>query len=565
MNQQDLPWWKTATGYQVYPRSFCDSNGDGIGDLPGIISKLDHLKDLGIGFIWLSPVYASPMRDNGYDISDYRDIAPEFGTMADFDRLLIESHERGIRIVMDLVVNHCSSDHLWFQRACTDANCAEHGFFYWRDPQPDGSPPDDQRACFGGSAWHWAPAVGKYCYCHFGPQQPDLNWHNSRLRDEIYGMMNWWLDKGIGGFRMDVIELIGKDIDEREYYEGPDMHRFIKEMHQRCLVGRDILTVGETWAATPDTALEYCGRDRNELNMVFNFNHVQAAWDPKLGRFGPNRFDLQTHKMILNDWQQALANDGWNSLYLSNHDLPRAVSHYGDDKQNRSRSAKMLAIVHYLMKGTPFIYQGEEIGMTNAQFSSLDQFRDIETLGQLEERLGAEGSNRRDEESMAAFLASANKNGRDNARTPVQWNGSEFAGFSNAASWIDVNDNYHSINVERDRDDPDSVFELYRQIIDLRRSMPVLTQGSFELVLPDHPQVFAYIRRWGSREVLVAGNFSDQMAESYLPQHFVSGWSPLLMAEAGESWARPDVLPPFFGGAWIRDVRDQAPQQTVVS
>lgn len=564
MTQQVLPWWKTATGYQIYPRSFCDSNGDGIGDLPGVISKLDHLNDLGIGFIWLSPIYASPMRDNGYDISDYHDIAPEFGTMDDFDRLLVEARERDIRIVMDLVVNHCSSDHLWFQKACADANCAEHDFFYWRDPQPDGSPPDDQRACFGGSAWHWAAAVGKYCYCHFGPQQPDLNWHNPRLRDEIYDMMNWWLDKGIGGFRMDVIELIGKNIDGREYHEGPDMHRFIQEMHRRCLAGRDILTVGETWAATPDTALKYCAKDRDELNMVFNFNHVQAAWDPELGRFGPNRFDLRTHKMILNDWQQALANDGWNSLYLSNHDLPRAVSHYGDDKSHRARSAKMLAIVHYLMKGTPFIYQGEEIGMTNAQFTSLDQFRDIETLGQLDERLGEEGSNHRNEESVAAFLVSANENGRDNARTPVQWNGSEFAGFSDAASWIDVNANYQRINVEKDRDDPDGVFELYRKIIDLRRSMPVFTQGSFELLLPDHPHVFAFIRRWGSQEVLVAGNFSDKLAEFDLPLTFALGWSPLLMAEIGEFCAKPDVLSPYFGGVWIREVGDQDPQQIVV-
>lgn len=557
MTQQDLPWWKTATGYQIYPRSFCDSNGDGIGDLPGIISKLDHLQDLGIGFIWLSPVYASPMRDNGYDISDYRDIAPEFGTMDDFDRLLIEARKRDIRIVMDLVVNHCSSDHLWFQKACKDAECTEHDYFYWRDPLPDGSPPDDQRACFGGSAWHWVPEVGKYCYCHFGPQQPDLNWHNQRLRDEIFDMMNWWLDKGIGGFRMDVIELVGKDIDQRVYSEGPDMHRFIQEIYQRCLAGRDILTVGETWAATPDTALSYCGKERNELNMVFNFNHVQAAWDPKLGRFGPNLFDLPIHKKILNDWQKALADDGWNSLYLSNHDLPRAVSNYGDDTVHRVRSAKMLAIVHYLMKGTPFIYQGEEIGMTNAQFTSLDQFRDIETLGQLEERLGAEGSNRRNEESVAEFLSSANTNGRDTARTPVQWSGADFAGFSTAASWIDVNANYENVNVERDRDDPDGVFALYRQIIDLRGSMPVFTRGSFELLLPDHPHIFAYVRSLGTQEVLVAGNFSAETVEFDLPQAFEAGWQPMLMADASYQSVRPTTLLPHLGGAWIRDTEDR--------
>ena len=551
MTQSNTPWWQTATGYQIYPRSFCDSNADGIGDIPGIISKLDHLQDLGIGFIWLSPVYVSPMRDNGYDIANYREIAPEFGTMADFDTMVLEAKSRDIRIVMDLVVNHCSSDHDWFQKACESVDRPEHEFFYWRQPRKDGSPPDDQRACFGGSAWHWVAAVGKYCYCHFGAQQPDLNWHNPALRREIYDMMNWWLDKGIGGFRMDVIELLGKDLDGRVYYEAPDMHPFIQEMHQECLKGRDIVTVGETWSATPDTALDYCGRDRNELDMVFNFNHVQAAWDTKLGRFGPNQFDLPTHKMIMNDWQQALADDGWNSLYLSNHDLPRPVSHYADDKEHRVRSAKMLAMVHYLMKGTPFIYQGEEIGMTNAHFTSLDQFRDIETLGQLTEQLGPEGSIRRNESSVAEFLENANMNGRDNARTPVHWNADFLAGFSSETSWIDVNENRAEINVEADRSNPHGVFSFYQRIIELRKTLSIITHGSFELIAPSHPAVFAYARSWQGQRLLVVANFSDMDVRFDIPCLQKAGLTPLLSTDRPNLSGLPQILEAFEGYAWL--------------
>ena len=559
MEQTGAPWWHTATGYQIYPRSFCDSNGDGVGDIPGITTKLDHLKDLGIGFIWLSPVYASPMRDNGYDIADYYAIAPEFGTMADFDEMLAEAQARGIRIVMDLVVNHCSSDHEWFAKACATTDCAEHDFFYWRDPLADGSPPDDQRACFGGSAWQWVEAVGKYCYCHFGPQQPDLNWHNPALRREIYDMMNWWLDKGIGGFRMDVIDLVGKDIDGRIYFEGPDMHPFIQELHRECLKGRDVVTVGETWSATPDTALGYCSRDRAELDMVFNFNHIQAAWDPTLGRFGANKFDLQTHKMIMNDWQQALAHDGWNSLFLSNHDLPRPVSHYADDGALRIRSAKMLAMVHYLMKGTPFIYQGEEIGMTNVTFRNLDQFRDIETLGQLTERLGEEGSNRRDEESVAAFLETANTNGRDNARTPVQWTDGVLAGFSNVASWIDVNENYPDINVEKDRSNPNGVFAFYQKFIELRKTLPIITHGNFELIASDDPQIFAYQREWQGETLWVLANFSDKPAIVDVSQFQGQGMRVLLATGNERVDAVPKTLQPFEGLVWLTAGEANAP------
>lgn len=542
-----VPWWKTATGYQIYPRSFCDSNGDGIGDIPGIISKLDHLADLGIGFVWLSPVYASPMRDNGYDISDYREIAPEFGTLDDFDRLVTEAQSRNIRIVMDLVVNHCSSEHEWFKRACETRDCPEHNYFYWRDPKPSvNGPPDDQRACFGGSAWTWVEAVGRYYYGHFGPQQPELNWHNPALRREIYDMMNWWLDKGIGGFRMDVIELIGKDLDARDYYEGPDMHRFIQEMHRECLAGREVMTVGETWSATPDTALEYCGRDRLELDMVFNFNHIQAAWDPQKGRFGPNLFDLVTHKMILNDWQQALAEDGWNSLYLSNHDLPRSVSHYGDDGKYRVRSAKMLALVTYLMKGTPFIYQGEEIGMTNMSFETIEQFRDIETLGQYREQVEAG-------KSTEDFIAGANANGRDNARTPVQWDRSEFAGFSSVEPWIDVNPNYLEINVATDRSNTDGLIAFYRTLIEHRKQLPIITNGTFELLLRGHPDIFVYTRELNGQRLLVFGNFSPHAVEIRANEIASDNGRIILSNVATKREALRTVikLEPFEAFAWL--------------
>ena len=540
------PWWKTATGYQIYPRSFCDSNGDGIGDIPGIISKLDHLADLGIGFIWLSPVYASPMRDNGYDISDYRAIAPEFGTMEDFDRLVAEAAARDIRIVMDLVVNHCSSDHAWFRRACESRDAPEHEFFYWRDPGPSNGPPDDQRACFGGSAWIWVGAVGRYYYGHFGPQQPDLNWHNPALRAEIFDMMNWWLDRGIGGFRIDVIELIGKDLENRLYYQGPDMHRFIQEMHRECFAGRDIVTVGESWSVTPETALLYCGADRGELDMVFNFNHIQAAWDPARGRFGPNLFDLRTHKAILNRWQQALAEDGWNSLFLSNHDLPRPVSHYGDEGAHRVRSAKMLAAAMYLMKGTPFVFQGEEIGMTNVRFDRLDQFRDIETLGQWREQseLGV---------PLDEFIAGANTNGRDNARTPVQWTGGPGAGFTTGTPWIDVNPNHARINVEADRADPDGVFAWYRALILLRKTLPVVSEGSFTLLLPEHPDVFVYTRDHDGLRLLVVCSFSAR--DVFLEDFDQAGgrWTPLCANVADVvAVSRRMVLPPYFAGVWLQ-------------
>ena len=545
MTPQTSPWWKSQTGYQIYPRSFCDSNADGIGDLPGITSKLDHLAELGIGFIWLSPIYASPMRDNGYDISNYHEIAPDFGTLSDFDDLLAQAGQRGIRIVMDLVVNHCSSDHDWFQRACESVDHPEHKYFYWREAREDGSPPDDQPACFGGSAWTWVAAVGKYYYGHFGPQQPDFNWQNPALRARIFEMMNWWLDKGIGGFRIDVVDLIGKDIDARLYHEGPDMLTYLSEMQQACFAGRDIVTVGESWAATPDSALSFCGRDSGALDMVFNFNHIQAMWDPEKGRFGRNQFDLVTHKMIMNDWQLALESEGWNSLYLSNHDLPRAVSVWGDEGGYRRASAKMLGLVTHFMKGTPFVYQGEEIAMTNTRFERLEQFRDIETLGQFRDRVEAG-------EDPSHFLGAANANGRDTARTPLQWDAGDHAGFSTVTPWIAVNPNYPQINVAAEKAAPDGVFDFYRRMIALRQTCEPLVDGRFELIEAAHPALFCYLRHGRNQTILVVANFTAT------PQAFDAApfadqtWRVLLSNEAADD--HPSGAVGAFGAsAWITE------------
>lgn len=508
--EKAAPWWQSAAAYQIYPRSFNDSNGDGIGDIPGIIEKLDHLKDLGIGFIWLSPVYKSPMVDNGYDISDYRDIAPEFGTLEDFDNLLAEARARDIRIVMDLVVNHCSNQHPWFTAACASVDNPEHEFFIWRNPGPNGEAPNDHQACFGGSAWTYVPAVGKYYLGMFSPEQPDLNWQNPALRREIYDMMNWWFDKGIGGFRMDVINLIGKDVDAGNYEDGPHLHPFLQEMHRETLAGRDVVTVGESWAATLDNALLYCGEDRKELNMVFQFAHVTQGWDEKLGKFKPKPFSLPRFKKVFNDWQALMENDGWNSLFLSNHDLPRQVSVYGNDGEFRVQSAKLLATVMHLMKGTPYIYQGEEIGMTNVRFTRLDQYRDLETLRHHEHQIAA-GVSEED------FIKGANANGRDNARTPVQWTAGEQTGFTSGTPWIEVNPNHTEINVEADRADAEGVFEHYRQLVKLRKELPVVSHGSFTPYLQDHEQIFAYARMLEGQKVTVVANFSDQPCEFEVP------------------------------------------------
>ncbi|CTQ31409.1 glycoside hydrolase family 13 protein [Jannaschia rubra] len=508
---QDVPWWQKAVGYQIYPRSFQDSNGDGIGDIPGIIARLDHLADLGVGFVWLSPVYASPQVDMGYDISDYRAIDPAYGTLDDMDRLIAEAGARGIRIVMDLVVNHCSDRHDWFLKAVADPSAPEHDYFIWRDPGPDGGPPTDARSVFGGPAWTLVPELGRYYFHQFAPGQPDLDWQNPDLRAAIHEMMNWWLDRGIGGFRLDVIDLIGKDPDAGVFAEGPDLHPFLREMHDAAFRGRDTLTVGETWSVTPETALLYCGRDRDELDMVFQFEHVTAFHHPERGKWDPLPFDLPVFKRTLFRWQEALRDDGWNALFLSNHDLPRQVSRYGDDGEWRVRSAKALATAIHLLRGTPFVYQGEEIGMTNTRFTDPDEFRDIEAIGHWAEAR-ARG------EELEDFLTGVNANGRDNARTPMQWSDAPNGGFTTGRPWIGVNPNHAEINVAADRADPDGVVAHYRRLIGLRRDRRIVSHGQFVAHAEGHPQVMAYARELDGERLSVVVNLCAQPVSFRVPK-----------------------------------------------
>lgn len=506
----DPDWWKSATGYQIYPRSFCDSNGDGVGDIPGILSKLDHLADLGVGFIWLSPVYRSPMADNGYDISDYQDIAPEFGTLADMDRLIAQAKARGIGIVMDLVVNHSSDEHAWFQSALKGRDAPFRDFYVWRDPAPGGGVPNDLQSFFGGPAWTFDEASGQYYLHLFDRKQPDLNWDNPALRHAVHQMMNWWLDRGIAGFRMDVIDLIGKDPDRGITAAGPTLHDRIREMHEATLQGRNVVTVGEAWSATTETALLYSGRFSGELSMVFQFEHVSQQWDPIHGKWKPRPFDLVALKRVLNRWQLALEHDGWNSLFWGNHDLPRAVSKYGDDGAGRVASARMLATVLHLMKGTPYIYQGEEIGMTNAAFTRIDQFRDVETLNFYRLQMAA-GMD------PAEFIRGANENGRDNARTPMQWTAGLQAGFTTGTPWIEVNPNHATVNAAADRADPAGVFAQYAALARARRDHPIIVHGTYEPMLEDHPEIVAYLRHHDGRRLAVVANFTGGPVSVDLP------------------------------------------------
>lgn len=506
------PWWKTSVVYQIYPRSFMDSNGDGMGDLNGIISKLDYLALLGIDVIWLSPVFKSPMDDNGYDISDYDDIAPEFGTLADMDRLIAEAGVRDIKIIMDLVVNHSSDEHPWFESARQSKDSPYRDYYIWREAQPDGSLPSDIRSYFGGPAWTFNPATNDYYFHQFSTKQPDLNWDNPAVPDAVYAMMNRWLDRGIAGFRMDVIDLIGKDVDNKVLANGPTLHRHLQAMHQATLKGRDALTVGETWSVTPETARLYSAPEREELSMVFQFEHITLTFDPVHGKWKPRDVDLVALKQVFASWQTELAGNGWNSLFWNNHDLPRAVSKYGDDGAYREESAKALATVLHGMQGTPYVYQGEEIGMTNVAFESIDDYQDIETRNLYSERL-EQG------DSPAALMAAIHRNSRDNARTPMHWNGTENAGFTTAKPWLKVNPNYTTINVEQSLADQNSIFHHYQRLIQLRKTNTTLVDGQFELLFADHPQVFAYLRKTGAETLLVVGNLSTEQVTLQLPDN----------------------------------------------
>ncbi|MGF1852550.1 alpha-glucosidase [Vibrio satsumensis] len=519
-------WWHDAVVYQIYPRSFLDSNNDGIGDLNGIISKLDYLKELGINVIWLSPVYQSPMDDNGYDISDYQAIAKEFGSMEDMKRLMDEAKKRDIKIVMDLVVNHTSDEHRWFEQARSSKDNPYRDYYIWRDAKPDGSAPDDQESIFGGSAWHWDEQTQQYFFHLFSKRQPDLNWENPKVQEEVHNMMNWWIDLGIGGFRLDVIDLIGKEIDKGITGNGPRLHKLLQQMNQATFGNKDLLTVGETWGATPEIAKLYSGQDRNELSMVFQFEHITLTWENG-DKWNPIPLDLREFKNVLTKWQLELADGGWNSLFWNNHDLPRLVSKYGDDKNYRVESAKMLATCLHFLKGTPYIYQGEEIGMTNVAFDSLDQYKDIETHNFYKVKTESGITH---EHMMDAI----HENSRDNARTPMHWSNQANAGFSGGTPWIELNPNYPQINVQDALSNPNSIFYHYKKLIELRKAHPAIVYGSFVPVFEEHDKVFAYVRELDGEQLLVVCNFSGESLALETPEQYQTQTPVCLISNYGE-------------------------------
>ncbi|AIQ65314.1 glucan 1,6-alpha-glucosidase [Paenibacillus stellifer] len=503
-------WWQTAVIYQVYPRSFQDSDGDGIGDLRGIINRLDYLEQLGITAIWLSPVYKSPNDDNGYDISDYRDIMDEFGTMADMDELIEQAKRRSIRIIMDLVVNHTSDEHPWFIEARKGKDNPYRDYYVWRDPV-DGDVPNGLRSTFSGPAWELDEVSGQYFLHLFSRRQPDLNWENEKVRQEVWDLMNFWLDKGVGGFRMDVIDLVGKIPDREITGNGPKLHEYLQEMHRETFGKHDVLTVGETWGATPEIAKLYSDPARKELSMVFQFEHVGLDQQEGKDKWDLKPLSVGELKSVLTKWQTELGREGWNSLFWNNHDLPRIVSRWGDDQTFRKESAKMFAILLHLMKGTPYIYQGEEIGMTNYPVTDISEVQDIESINMYRERLEA-GYSKED------ILASINAKGRDNARTPMQWDDTPGGGFTTGEPWLHVNPNYAEINVKDNLADPDSVFHCYRKLIALRQSHPIVVWGEFELVKDVPEQVFMYLRRYEGETWLVAANFGGEAVTVALPE-----------------------------------------------
>ena len=527
-------WWKESVVYQIYPRSFCDSNGDGIGDLNGITSKLDYLKELGVDVIWLSPVYKSPNDDNGYDISDYQDIMDEFGTMEDFDRMLATAHEKGIKIMMDLVVNHTSDEHKWFIESRKSTDNPYRDYYIWRPAKEDGSLPNNWGSCFSGPAWEYDKTTDMYFLHLFSKKQPDLNWDNPVVRQEVFDMMNWWLEKGVDGFRMDVISLISKEQPELPDKEpgingyatfnvsanGPHVHEYLQEMRQKALNNADTITVGECSGVTLEEAKKYARSDEKELNMVFQFEHMDVDSDEKAGKWTTRKMDLRDLKKILTRWQKGLQDIAWNSLYWENHDQPRSVSRFGNDSDEyREISAKMLATCIHMMQGTPYVYQGEELGMTNCPFNTLENFRDLESINAFHEL--TEQGKMTEEEMMAAI----GYKGRDNARTPMQWDDSANAGFSgaDATPWIMVNPNYTKINAKGQVSREDSVFKYYQKLIKLRHESDLIVYGTYDLILDDDKDIYAYIRTLGDEKLIVYCNFSENTREVELPEEFTDG------------------------------------------
>ena len=523
-------WWKESVVYQIYPRSFCDSNGDGIGDLNGITGKLDYLKELGIDVIWLSPVYKSPNDDNGYDISDYQAIMDEFGTMEDFDRMLATAHEKGIKIMMDLVVNHTSDEHKWFIESRKSTDNPYRDYYIWRPAKEDGSLPNNWGSCFSGPAWEYDKTTDMYFLHLFSKKQPDLNWDNPAVRQDVFDMMNWWLKKGVDGFRMDVISLISKEpgLPDKETgingyatfnvsANGPHVHEYLQEMRQKALNNADTITVGECSGVTLEEAKKYARSDEKELNMVFQFEHMDVDSDEKAGKWTTRKMDLRNLKKILTRWQKGLQDIAWNSLYWENHDQPRSVSRFGNDSDEyREISAKMLATCIHMMQGTPYVYQGEELGMTNCPFNTLDNFRDLESINAFHEL--TELGKMTEEDMMAAI----GYKGRDNARTPMQWDDSAYAGFSTTNPWIMVNPNYTKINAKDQVNREDSVFKYYQKLIKLRHESELIVYGTYDLILDDDKDIYAYIRTLGDEKLIVYCNFSENTREVELPEEFVN-------------------------------------------
>lgn len=511
-------WWKEAVVYQIYPRSFMDSNGDGIGDLNGITEKLEYLKELGIDVIWLSPFYQSPNDDNGYDISDYQAIMEEFGTMEDYDRMLARAHELGIKIMMDLVVNHTSDEHAWFVESRKSVDNPYRDFYIWRKGK-DGKEPNNWGSCFSGSAWKYDPQTDMYFLHLFSKKQPDLNWDNPKVRDQVFEMMNWWCEKGIDGFRMDVISLISKPEGlpdgipgETGYADsgcanGPHVHEYLKEMNRKVLSHYDLITVGEAAGVTLEEAKKYANADGSELNMVFQFEHIGGGpeADNHYGKWDSHKMPLPVWKKILSRWQTGLEGKAWNSLFLSNHDQPRSVSWFGNDsEQYREISAKMLGTCLHMMQGTPYVYQGEELGMCNAYFDQLEDYRDIESLNAYKELTETCGVSH---EEMMGYLKRIS---RDNARTPMQWDDSANAGFTTGTPWIKVNSNYKTVNAKQQTTDPDSVFSYYKELIRLRHENDIIVYGEYELLEPQNEELFIYTRSWNNEQLMVLCNFTEK-------------------------------------------------------
>jgi oligo-1,6-glucosidase len=564
--------WRRWVVYQIYPRSFADASGDGIGDLQGVLSRVDYLHRLGVDVVWLSPVFRSPMDDNGYDISDYQDIDPLFGSLADIDELIKELHQRNMKLVMDLVVNHTSDEHAWFRESRSSRESPKRDWYWWRDPRPGtvpgtpGAEPTNWESYFSGPVWTWDEKTGQYYLHLFSTKQPDLNWENPEVRQAVYAMMRWWLDRGVDGFRMDVINMISKDTSlpdttprpgspygpgNRFFIGGPRNHEFLQEMYREVFAGRDahVLTVGEMPGVTIEDGIRFTDPARHELDMVFQFQHVSL--DIGTNKFDPVRLELPKLKASMAAWQSGLAERGWNSLYFGNHDQPRSLSRFGDDSPaHRVAAAKTLATVLHLHRGTPYVYQGDELGMANSPFTVISDYRDIEAL-----RFYAEATERGDD--LAVLLLAMAKMSRDQARTPVQWDASPGAGFTAGTPWLAINPDHVTVNAAAEVDDPDSVFAHYRRLITLRHEDPVVTEGDFELLLPGHPKIWAFLRRAappaGDAELLVVANFSAEPVSVSLPLD--RGWADarVLVPSHCEGPSQPPpelTLRPWESAVW---------------